>query len=172
LTTADLVVVELVVLEAAGLVVLIRSISALSFTVTEFSLEDAITVGTSPFGLWVAAASLVVVEGVVLEAASGLTLIRFISALGFAVTHLLGVDAVSIGTLPLALLAAALGTIIEWEVLEAAHIVTLIRSIRALSFTVTVLVVADALTVLAGELRGWVAATSLLVVEWEVLEAA
>jgi hypothetical protein len=78
LTSADLVVVELVVLEAAGLVGLIRLISALSFTVTELSFDNAVTVSASPLGLWVAAASLVVVEFVVLEAASGLTLVRFI----------------------------------------------------------------------------------------------
>jgi hypothetical protein len=107
----------------------------------------------------------------VLEAASGFTFIRFISTLGFSVTHLLGVDAVSIGTLPLVLLAAAFGTVIEWEFLEAAE-VTFIRFIGTLSDTITVLLVADALTILAGELRLWVAATSLLVVEWEVFEAA
>jgi hypothetical protein len=72
--------------------------------------------------------------------------------LGFTVTHLLLVDAVSIGTLPLVFLAAASLAVVELEFLEAAE-VTFIRFIGTLGDTIAVLVVADALTVLAGPLR-------------------
>jgi hypothetical protein len=171
LASAVLVVVELVVLEATSGVFLVGSISTLGFTVTKLSFDDARSIGTGPFGLWVAATSLTVVEAVVVEATLGLTFIRFISTLGFTVTSLLLVDALSVGTLPLALLTTTFLAVIEWELLEATEFVTFIRSIGTLGFTITVLVVLDALTILAGPFRFWVATTSLLVVEWEVLEA-
>jgi len=98
--------------------------------------------------LLVTATSLNTVELVVLETASGLTFIRFISTLGFTITHLFLMDALSIGTLPLVLLTTASLSIIEWEFLEAAE-VTFIRFVGTLGDTIAVLDVANALSILA-----------------------
>jgi hypothetical protein len=61
-----------------------------------------------------------VIEWEVLEATRFLKLVGFISTLGFTVTEVLELDAVSIGTLELVLEAATLLIIVELEVLEAA----------------------------------------------------
>jgi hypothetical protein len=98
---------------------------------------DAVSIGTLPFR-FLAAASLVVVESVVLETAVRVTLIRSIGALSFTVTVELVVDALTVGTGPLGLrITSTSGDTVVLEASEATAIVTFIRLIFALSFSVT-----------------------------------
>jgi len=171
LTSTLLVVVEGVLLEAALFVTFIRTVRALGLSITEVTLWDTLTVSTSPLGVWVAAALDVVVEWELLEAAALITLIRSISALGFTVTVTLKVDAVTIGTSELGFLAATLLIVVERVFLEAAVVITFIRSVSTLGCTITSAGSIDAITVLALPLRS-LATTFLVIVELDALEAA
>jgi hypothetical protein len=74
-TTTEFVVIEWEALVATLFVTFIRFISALGFTITKARHHDAVTVGTGPFGFWVAAAFLVVIKGISTEAADVVTFI-------------------------------------------------------------------------------------------------
>jgi hypothetical protein len=145
-TTTEFVVIEWEALVATLFVTFIRFISTLSFTITKVGGLDAVTVGTGPFGLWVAAAFLVVIEIMSEEATLFVTFIRFIGALGFTVAVTVLVDTITVVALPLVFLAAAFLVVVEWKVSEATSLVTFISTIFALSFTVTILSVEEALT--------------------------
>jgi hypothetical protein len=173
ITSTDLGVIEIVSLVAAGCVSFIRFVFALSLTITESSLKDAVSVGTGPLALWIAATNLVVIERVSFEATGLVTFIGFVGALGFTITLTILGNAVTVGTGPLGFwVAATFLAVIEGELLEAALLVALIGSIEALRFTITELVVTDASTVGTGPLGVWIAAASLVVIELVLVEAA
>jgi hypothetical protein len=169
--TTEFVVIEWEALVATSLVTFIRFISTLGFSITDAVHFDAVSVGTSELRFWVAAASLVIIESMSLEAAF-LTFIRSIETLSFSITFIVSVDTLTTGTFPLEILAATFKVIVEWKFSEAAFLVTFIRSISTLGFTITVLGLLDALSVGTGQFGGWVAATFFDVVETEFLEAA
>jgi hypothetical protein len=100
-------VIHLEALEAASFIGLIRLVFALSFTVTEVVLSDTLTVGTGPFGLWVATTFFVVIRLEAFEAALVSTFIGSITAFIFTVTHLVLGDTFSIATHELVFSAAA-----------------------------------------------------------------
>jgi len=62
--------------------------------------------------------------------------------------------------------------VVDWEFLEAAVLVTFIRSVSALSFAITHFGLSNTLTISASPLGGWVAATDFGAIEWILLEAA
>jgi hypothetical protein len=153
-------------LETAEVITVIRSVGTLSFAITHLGFNNALSVGTGPLGGWVAAALFSVVESVFLEAALGISFIRFIGALGFTVTHSSLEDALTVSTCPLALwIATALFISIERVTAEATVLVTFIGSIGTLGFTITSTVFGNTVTVTTGPLGLWVAAASLVVVE-------
>jgi hypothetical protein len=172
LAAASLVVVEREFSEAAMSITFIRLISALGFSVTEHGVVDTVTILAGPFSLWITSTSIDIIELEVLEAALLVSFIRLIWALGSTITEVGLRDTISRVTLPFAGLAATFLVVVESEFLEAALSVTFIRSIGALSFSITVLTVLDAFSVGACEFSVWIAATDLRVVEIVILEAA
>jgi hypothetical protein len=165
------VVVELVFLEAAFLVTFIRFVGTLDFVVTELAVLDTVTVGAGSFSLRVAATDFRTVSTKAFEAAIVLFLIRSVRALSFTITVLLLFDTITVRAFEFTLLATTFLIVVEGKLLETTVLVTFIGSILALSFTITSFFTIDALTIGAGPLRVE-AATFLIVVEWEVLEAA
>jgi hypothetical protein len=172
LAAASLVVVEREFSEAAMSITFIRLISTLGFSVTEHGVVNTVTILAGPFSLWITSTSIDIVELEVLEAALLVSFIRLIWALGSTITEVGLRDTISRVTLPFAGLAATFLVVVESEFLEAALSVTFIRSIGALSFSITVLTVLDAFSVGACEFSVWIAATDLRVVEIVILEAA
>jgi hypothetical protein len=185
LTSAFLVVVVRELLKAAEFVTFVRSIEALGFSVTEITFWDALSaklvVIAGKLRFWVAAALSAVVEREILEATSTFTFITSITALGkivYTITKSLDIDAFTVGmslwtdgTLVLGFLAATFLIVVDLVFLEAAVVVTLIGSIRALGFSIASAGSVDAITVLALPL-GRLAAAFLVVVELDALEAA
>jgi hypothetical protein len=92
--------------------------------------------------------------------------------LWLTVTELTLVNTLVILTLPFISLATALFVVIEPKVLETALLVSFVRLIRALSFSVTDFFLEDTVTVGTGNLSVWVTSADLGVVEWESFEAA
>jgi hypothetical protein len=168
-------IVEAVTLEATSIRSLIGTIFALGLSVATGSLVDAVSIGTLPL-VSLAAAFLVVIEWVLLEAAfrdivftHGL--VRAILALDGAITVIGHWDAVTISTGPIGAWASALGNIVEWILAETTLFVTFIRSISALGFAITVFSLLDAVSIGTLPFR-FLAAAFLVVVEIVALEAA
>jgi hypothetical protein len=132
-TDLGAIVVEL--FKAAFLVTFIYSVRALGFSVTTLGLEVALfmILVTREFSFRVAATSLVRVSFVLLEAALLVILVRFVSALSLTITKSLQRDTVTVGTLPLVFAAATSSVVVEWEFLEAALVISIIRTILAFS---------------------------------------
>jgi len=166
-----LVIIEFVLLEAAFLISFIRLVRALGLTIAFLGLFDTITVRASPLSIWVAATDFRVVLLEASEAAEVISFIRFISTLSLTITVVGQFNAVSIVTLPFIFLASTLLVVIEWEVFEAAVLVTFVRLIFALGVAVAKVALEDAVTV--STLPLVVSTTAFLViVEREFLEAA
>jgi hypothetical protein len=171
ITSTDLAVVVSEALETAHFLALIRSISALSFTTTVLGVIDTLTVGTGELRLWITSTYLGVVHLEALETTLFVKLIRLVHALWLSVTELTLVDTLVVLALPLISLATALFVVIEPKVLETALLVTFVRLIRALSFSVTDFFLEDTVTIGTSNLSIWITATDLGVVEWESFEA-
>jgi hypothetical protein len=109
--------------------VFIGLIRALGFTITKGVHQDAITILAGPFRFWVAATFLTVIEVEASVAALFVTFIRFVSTLGITITVTVLVDALTVSTLPLVFLAATFLVVVEWNVSEAALLITFVRTI-------------------------------------------
>jgi hypothetical protein len=120
LTATLLVVVRCKISEAAHFITFIRAIEALGISITDIAFWDALSVFAGILRFWVAATFGDVVEGELLEATFSVTFISSISALGFSITHLIGFDTVSVGTLPFRFLAATFLVVVVSEIFEAA----------------------------------------------------
>jgi len=91
--------------------------------------------------------------------------------MGFSITEIIFLDAVTVSTGPFTLWIATTNlAVVEAESSEATLFVTFIRSIGALSLSITIVIVVDALSVRASELSLRVAATLSDVVEVETSE--
>jgi hypothetical protein len=97
--------------------------------------------------VFLAAAAFVVVVPEVFEAAFVETFIGFVGALRFSVTKLIFLDAVTIGTRQLIVwITSADLAVIVWELLVAALGLVLVTTIWAVSVTVTVRTLHDAVS--------------------------
>jgi hypothetical protein len=139
----------IVLFEAALVFAFIRFVFALSLTITVAIIGDTITIGTGPFSLWVAAASLAGVGIEALEAALLVAFIRFILALGFTIADVCSSYTITVFAGNLGIETSTSLIVVEAELLEAASIITLIGFIGALGLAITVLLFLDTVTVVA-----------------------
>jgi hypothetical protein len=171
MASADFVVVEVETSETTGLVTFIRSIWALSGTITVTFLRDTVTCTTLPFR-FLTATFLVIVELEFLEATFLVTFIRTIGTLGFTVTHLGLVDTITISACKISIWVAATDlVVVVTELSETAEAFTFIRFIGTLSITITVVGQLDAIIIVTLPFI-ILAATFLVVIEWEFSKAA
>jgi hypothetical protein len=143
------------------------------FTVAVLSVSDTFAVSACPFTLRVAATGLLVVILEGLKAAFIFTFVRSVFALGFTITVLTFLDAMTVLAGPIGLwVAATLFSVVVLETTPAALLAVLVRLVITLSLTVTELRLSDAVTIGTSPFRGWVAAADLSVVEFEASVAA
>jgi hypothetical protein len=124
--------------ETTEFVGLIRLIHALWFAIAKTGILDALRVSTLELVL-LTSATLVVVVPEVFETALVESFVRLVFALSFAVTDSFFLDTITVGTRQLSVWVTSTDlAVIEWELLEAALRVVLIRTIWAVLVTVTV----------------------------------
>jgi hypothetical protein len=137
LAAALLVIIECKVSETAVVITFVRTIFTLGLTVAKSALEDAVTVSTLPL-IFQAATFLVVVERELLETAVLFTFIGSIQAVGLSITLPRVLDALAVAAGPFSIRVAATDFgAVGLVFLEAAVLVTLIRSVFALGLTIT-----------------------------------
>jgi hypothetical protein len=170
--TASSIIVELEFLEATFFITFIRSIGALLFTVTNLFVVNTVSISTLELTGWVATTNFIVVEVKVSETTLVISFIRSIWAIGCTIAEVKIMDTVSSSTLPFIFLTTTFLIIVEFEFLKAAFFVTFVRSIRALSFSITFLRLFDTIAIGTGPFSFRVATTDLRVILFEFSETA
>jgi len=134
-------------------------------------LVNTITIVAGILRLWITSADLGAIPWEAFEAAFFEALIRLVSALGSTITDFRFGNTITISTLPLTLRATTTFGVIFLESFETTFSIGSITLIRAMSYTITVILLSDTITIFTGPLSCWVTSALFRRVGLETTEA-